>query len=295
MPAAPSVAESAAPSVAESAVLPVAAPADASLRAAAPRLQTPFELYQELVADNFRSGEREFIVPQRRVCGPGGASMHTVEMSEHAIFIPENKIKFKHPMRFLRLSPFVSSITEEDKEFYLSVSDTDAMWHPMLANFENQTLHAIGLTQNGRHVILQQGVKSCVPTCVGMLVLDHGGIPNYQAMINVNLANVDDAIAWVRNAGLTPLVTILANRESAEEPLLKAISENGSGVLAIDDQVIGGHVIVLDEVCLQSRSAIIRDSFHGWSLTIDLETLLSWIGHRAYFLQIRSESTSGRN
>jgi hypothetical protein len=80
----------------------------------------------------------------------------------------------------------------------------------------------------------------------------------------------------------------LVDTNHLTEILLESIQNHGSGVLSIDHPEIRGHVIVLDQISKEENTAIIRDSFHGWALTIKLDSLLSWIHKGSYFLQIRS-------
>jgi hypothetical protein len=189
-------------------------------------------------------------------------------------------------MRFLRHSPFVRISNSIGLE---TIEDDHELWAGAFDSL-NKKLHAIGITDNGKHVILQQTAKSCVPSCVAMLVLDHGKTPNYEAIKSTYLATKDAAIQWVKEAGLNPEVTTITGtpKHRVAQTLKEAIQKHGSGVLTISHPKIGFHDIVLDEISIETNSAIIRDPFHGWCLTIKLDSLLSW--HPAYFLQIRSDA-----
>ncbi|MEI6242522.1 MAG: hypothetical protein WCP39_03850 [Chlamydiota bacterium] len=233
--------------------------------------------YQALLAENQQEVIRPFITPSRRVCGFSGIeSEYTKYLIRNAVFITAKEIIKVHPMRFLShspygtLSPFAERLTRAQNE-------NDPIWEErILPDLINIQLQAIAFTESNRHVILQQAAKSCVPTCVGMLVLDHKKTPNYDAIELTNLANDEQAVEWVRETGLTPKFTEIPNVSNKTEFLVRCLKENGSGALGIDHPKIGGHDIVLDEISIENNTAVIRDPFHGWALTIKLNALLSW-------------------
>lgn len=205
-----------------------------------------------------------------------------------AVFITSDEILHIDPIKFLRNSPFVLQPSERSVRTYSKMSDTDPAWESSFDILTRQ-LQAIAITESGRHVILQQAGKSCVAASVAMLILDHGRIPDYESIKTAHLAEREDAIAWIKRAGLTPKMTGLQSQENKKEVLVECLAKHGSGVLAIHHPVIKGHVIVLDEISLKDNTAIVRDSFHGWSLTIKLDALLLWIDPFAYFLQITEQ------
>jgi hypothetical protein len=248
-----------------------------------------WEKLKALIAENQQEIKRELIVPVRRICNFGGMeSNYTIHLAKNSIFITDDEILKVHPVRFLSKSPFVPKLSEEDKKHY-APDENNFFWESIFDSI-NKKLLAIAVTENDKHIILQQAVKSCVPTCVGMLVLDHGKTLNYKAIRFTNLANREDAMKWVRQAGLTPHLTDLSNKQDCKADILaKCLEEHGPGVLDIVHPNIKGHVIVLDEISKIDNIAIIRDSFHGWALTIKLDALLSWIDKDSYFIQISSD------
>jgi hypothetical protein len=127
-----------------------------------------------------------------------------------------------------------------------------------------------------------------VPTCVAMLVLDHGRVPNFKAIKETNLANDSKAMNWIEEAGLKPKLTELIDKEKRGDVLSRCLVEHGPGILSVNHPEIGGHVIVLDAISKGENTAKIRDPFHGRSVTLKLDVLLSWVSD--YFLQIDSSS-----
>ncbi len=251
-----------------------------------------FKKFEALLDDNQPHEERELILPTRRVCGFGPFDSYPLQQrAQTTTFIIDSEICKIHPMRFIRKSPFVQPIDPDWKTWWAQHEDNDPMWESLWDGLHKE-LYAIGRTDRGKHVILQQAVKSCVPACVAMLVLDHGKIPDYKAIKMTCLANQIEAIRWVKNSELNPHVTIIQNPHDALEVLLEAIQYDGPGVLSINHPEIGGHVIVLDHISQEDKTAMIRDSFHGWAVTIKLYSLLSWISQNSYFLQIRSDRST---
>ncbi|MEI6242524.1 MAG: hypothetical protein WCP39_03860, partial [Chlamydiota bacterium] len=233
--------------------------------------------YQALLAENQQEGIRPFITPSRRVCGFSGVeSIYTKSLIRNAVFITAEEIIKVHPMRFLSHSPFGTN-SPDMEDWYPDLAENNSVWEeeilPALINIQ---LQAIAFTESNRHVILQQAGKSCVPTCIGMLVLDHKKTPNYKAIKETNLADNKQAIEWIKEAGLTPKMTEIPNVGNKAEFLVKCLQENGSGKLSIDHPEICGHGIVLDEISIENNTAMIRDPSHGWALTIKLNALLSW-------------------
>lgn len=144
---------------------------------------------------------------------------------------------------------------------------------------DKKAANAIGITRSGKHVILQQTVKSCVPTCVGMLALDHGKIPNYDLIAETSLANDEKQVAWLKELGFTIYPIKLTGKELDNWPkiLFDRLAEHGPGILDVYHPAIGEHVVILDEISKDLRRATIRDSFHGRMVTISIDLLQKWM------------------
>lgn len=192
--------------------------------------------------------EASYIVPARRQCAPWPRDF----VSEKDI------IGAPHRMRFLP-SPFG-------------------------AEFDKVT----AVTKDSKHVMLQQAIASCVPTCVAMLVLDNGGEANYESLITTHFADEVQAMKWIDQAGFSSKLTLLygMDENTRIQTLIQNISQNGPGILTVNTMDIGAHVVVLDAISIAEDKATIRDSFHGWRLDIRLGFLKELIAAGGSFIQI---------
>jgi Papain-like cysteine protease AvrRpt2 len=232
-----------------------------------------------------------YIIPKRRVCefGQLASGLHRWQ-AEHTDFIsPSERFGAPYAMRFLT-TPF--SITSESEiEEYRELEKTKPKFFlgavKELLEQNEKAKNAIGVTKDGRHVILQQAVASCVPTSVAMIVLDHGGKPNYESITGTHFADDDDAVNWIKEAGFSAKLTLLPVTDKIRT-LSKCLKENGPGVLSISGKDIGGHDIVLDAI--EDEIATIRDPFHGWCIDIRLDVLNEIAGRS--FIQITGKKTS---
>ena len=138
---------------------------------------------------------------------------------------------------------------------------------------------------NGKHVLLQQAQRSCVPTACAMLLLDHGKIPDYSSVYLTNLATDKEQQSWLEKGGCKVCKTVL-KREYRDFEIIELLQfllkKNGPGILSIDSKTIGGHAIILDKI--MGDQAIIRDPCHGWMISITLSALLEYMG--GSFIQI---------
>jgi hypothetical protein len=241
------------------------------------------EKYKSIKAKkSLTHGESSYTPPERRCCGFGrGESEVTIQRAKEAVFITDQEIVAKHAMKFLSDSPFIKEDSPKTKKFIDNLQNEDA-WKSILTSTEKQD-KAIAITESGKHVILQQTVKSCVPTCMAMLILDHGKTPDYEAISSTYLAKIEQAIEWGKKAGLKCQKTVIPT-ENSIELLSKRLAENGPGMLEVDHPTLRGHAIILDAI--EDGHAVIRDPFHGWMVTIGVETLKTWLRPGENFLQI---------
>ena len=251
------------------------------------------EQYLLMLQENELPGMRERVLPQRRVCNFGPMDPpHQQKRAEGQIlspFITDEQIVSVHPMRFLRHSPFIERELAMD-EFYLAVLDKKpSLWGEVFIATA-KSIDAVAVTEQGRHVILQQAVKSCGPSCAAMLILDHGKKPDYDTIKHVSLSNTDQVAKWIEDAGLQSKKTDLsAEKEDKVGALIKCLNKDGPGVLSIYHDEIHGHFIVLDAISIDDHTAMIRDPFHGWALTMKLNALIPWICSKD-FIQVKSMS-----
>lgn len=211
-------------------------------------------------------------------------------------FIAEEEIVLVHPMRCIRPSPYwkhTQRTNREDQTF----NDNHSGLPPTLRNeiIDSWVAHlnAIAQTEDGKHVILQQSTRSCVPTAIFMLILDAGKIPaNYSLSTATNVCTLETGKQLLQQVKLHSILRPLSAQQDPLSCLEAYILEYGSGVLEIKDPTMGDHVIVVDAINPTNRTAQIRDSFHGWALTIRIECLQRIIQNDAQFLQISAHAKS---
>lgn len=182
----------------------------------------------------------------------------------------------QHPIQFLP-SPYQEQSTEERNEL---ISRKNPIIQAYLEkDLANRVLReqALAITENGKHVLLQQSHRSCVPTAVAMLVLDNGKNPNYDSLVYTDITNWESACKWIQEAGLKPCVTDIPKANEKRGQFLEdKIKQGGPAWVNISHPKLGGHVVVLDEVSVAKNQATIRDPYHGWMITITLDGFLSW-------------------
>lgn len=238
-----------------------------------------------------------FDLPERR--WPPLGSFDTMRITEKnggyakgkAIFIVDSDIIKRHSMFFLP-SPYpvpVSSEIDASESAPVNKKLQDTV-NKMIQHDEEARKKALAISESGKHILFQQANRSCVPTAIAMLVLDHKGTPCYSDLQSTDLANKRQAENFVKKAGFVPLTTPLntIERPLLAEKLASMIKQNGPGVLSIKHSSLGAHVVVLDEISTYHQTATLRDPYHGWMVTIKLATLLSWINHYDYFMQLQN-------
>ena len=235
-----------------------------------------------------------YVVPERRVCGFSTNNTESQkERAERATFIAKKDIiGAPRAMKFLP-SPFPKTDTDfppEEVEYFIKKFGEYFKTILKRAQSDAEKLaKAVAITKEGKHVILQQATASCVPTSVAMLVLDHGGTPNYASIQKTHIADTDRTIQWFADAGFATKKTELSSRTM--ETLSTCLNEYGPGILRVyDAQGIYGHTIVLDDISLESGTATIRDPFHGWQIDIELSALEKICG--SSFIQITGNTAS---
>lgn len=235
-----------------------------------------------------RQKEQGFVVPDLSKRIPPLGPCDTVR----GVFDPETKTQVrisKHGER--------SFVPKNDPNFLVKIHPMKFLKEP--DHFKKQSL---AITKDGHHVIHQQASRSCVPTAVAMLILDHGKTPNWDSIIETNLANEEQARGWIEEAKLKPIMNKLPDyttpkfhgTPSNEEiqhmahTLQSLIEKNGPGLLGISPPYMGGHEIVLDRIFPERDEADIRDPYHGVALRVKLSTLLSWWPES--FIQVSDKS-----
>lgn len=177
------------------------------------------------------------------------------------------------------IRPGQSARSIYESSFAPFIQDSEILHiHPL------QPAHLRGLSyglSEGLAVIQQQGVRGCTAASAEMLIHDRlgSGAVSVDHLQNTNLGDSSSISARISRTGLRPLVTTLhsGDRRNFLEQLAAAVVQHGPASLGIEGE-IGGHNIVLDQVDLQNNRATLRDPWHGWRITISVDSLYQRLG-----------------
>lgn len=132
----------------------------------------------------------------------------------------------------------------------------------------------IARTQDGKVVIQQQGARGCTTACTTMLLADHGKPIEWELL---QFADLGDNDAMIREIKKGELQEIETNVTSMEE-LRTAILKDGPAIVTVN-LGFGGHVIIVDDISADFKTAILRDPYHGWQIEISGDTLRKSAGY----------------
>lgn len=134
-----------------------------------------------------------------------------------------------------------------------------------------------GVTRDGRSLVQQVGFRGCIAACASMMQLDRGVEPDRRWLESCNLEKKEHAVERLVWSGLAAM---RVRELGADIPrrLEELIGLSGGILLGISGE-LGSHVIILDEVDRSEGMARIREPFHGWSITVQLESLLQRVGY----------------
>jgi hypothetical protein len=149
--------------------------------------------------------------------------------------------------------------------------------HTPFTEMTERGVHVAIYEENGRHfhTIQQQASRGCSAGAAAMLILDLGRhLSDYNALWGRSLSDHRAVRGDIATAGLTPLVHEFEpnlTREERAEILENLLRSYGPAVVAISDNEVGGHFIVVDSI--DANQAIVRDPYHGWRITVTREAL----------------------
>lgn len=163
-------------------------------------------------------------------------------------FIEEQYILKKHVMRYVDCGPYPA------------------------------TRKVVALARNGKYIIWQQAIRSCVAAAISMIALDRGKVFLAQE-ITRSVASDEKQLRYIRDAGFTPVVHTLRGYgiEKAKK-LEEMIAKSGSGLLHLLHPDLNSHMVVLDEISLAKGRVTLREPYHGYMITIRLFPFINWIG-----------------
>lgn len=127
-------------------------------------------------------------------------------------------------------------------------------------------------SENNKAIIQQQATRGCTAATSAMLIADHGKNPDVLELMSRNLGDTSNQVDDIKRAGLKPLIIEIDNSENQLNTLRKLIQKNGSAIIGISGE-LGGHVIVVDDISSDFKTARIREPYHGWEITVTGEAL----------------------
>lgn len=136
----------------------------------------------------------------------------------------------------------------------------------------------VALTKDGKHIVWQQAIRSCVPTAISMIALDRGKV-FLAKEITYPVTSTQTMFRYIRKAGFEPVVHVLRGAAIDKVRALEAlIAQTGSGLLHLIHPDLKSHMVVLDEISLEKRRVTLREPYHGYMITISLLPFMNWIG-----------------
>jgi hypothetical protein len=124
-------------------------------------------------------------------------------------------------------------------------------------------------TRNGRTILIQEAPEGCTAGVSAMLINDNNGILKAADLLNRKAASDKQIAKDIRNAGLLPRITPVAELKRSMVNLRKLISVDGPAYVAINqnsDDV--AHAILVDEISEDGSEVLIRDPWHGWECVV---------------------------
>ncbi len=210
------------------------------------------------------------------------------------VFFPESSILRKHPVKTLP-TPCPSYVESNNADLQDLIANKATcppkLYEKLVPGFQEAAEKAntmLAITREGKHLLLQQAARSCVPTAIAMLALDAGKNIDFSEVFVDRGRTDDEKIDLIKAAGLTPLVVDHCG-ESEEERmkfLQSRIEEYGPALLVVVDRLVGGHTIILDKVSIEEGRATIRDPLHGWMIDVELSSLSKMIAIHNPIVQI---------
>lgn len=202
------------------------------------------------------------------------------------VYVPEESAKFDSLIEFTRTrSQKPIAVLDQEGRYASTTSNHRGIARtplfPSAKNFQQCISYtytavdnvnlAIGCYSDGKHIVLQPGVRSCVPTALGLLLEDDGVHFDWKIALNINLATDKELERWAGQYGYDLLVF---DRIDDIQAIVNLLLEHGS--LLVGCNASGGsHEVILDGVDLAAGTVDIRDSGNGIRCTLTIEEFFS--------------------
>ncbi|CRX38653.1 hypothetical protein [Estrella lausannensis] len=126
------------------------------------------------------------------------------------------------------------------------------------------TIHHL---ESGKAILQQQSMKGASAASVAMLFLDHGHRPDLQKLRRANSGVIKLQQEQAKLFGLK-LETTFVGREHAVSSLSLLLRQAGSGVVRLEDPLLGIHYVVVDEIADNWSWVRLRDPYHALEMTV---------------------------
>lgn len=167
----------------------------------------------------------------------------------------------------------IASVFDDDE--IITVSDT-------ISSTQFGNTGSINLVANNKYVIQQQATRGCTAAAVAMMLKDHGVEPEWYKLMISNLGTAKWMLDEIQLNGFNPIHTV-----GASVIYLKTkIQDNGSAIVSISSDKIGGHVIIVDAI--YDYYVLLRDPYHGWQITVPLKVFEKYYDITGSVIQINS-------
>ena len=136
----------------------------------------------------------------------------------------------------------------------------------------------VAIARNGKHIVWQQAIRSCVATAISMIALDQGKV-FLAKEITYAVANNDKQLRYIRDAGFKSVVYPLNGFGVEKAKKLEGIiAKSGPGLLHLHHPDLKSHMVVLDQISLVKDRVTLREPYHGYMISIRLFPFINWIG-----------------
>lgn len=140
------------------------------------------------------------------------------------------------------------------------------------------TRKVVAIAKNGKHIVWQQAIRSCVAAGISMIALDRGKV-FLAKEITYAVANDDKQLRYIRDAGFKSVVYSLNGYGIEKAKKLEGIiAKSGPGLLHLHHPDLKSHMVVLDQISLAKDRVTLREPYHGYMISIRLFPFINWIG-----------------
>jgi hypothetical protein len=152
------------------------------------------------------------------------------------------------------------------------------------------TRKVVAITREGKYIVWQQAIRSCVPAAISMIALDRKR-RFLGEEITYAVTTGERMLRYIQKAGFEPIKhSLQGNSFDKVKTLEQLIAKLGPGLLHLDHPELKSHLVVLDEISLERWCATLREPYHGYMVTVKLFPFMEWIGEE--FIECSDQKSS---